>query len=79
LLDIEIDYEDYEDCSEEDMMMRIAEDNDVCIEIHTNSLENPVERYNPECEEIVRLYKYNDELEENQETIYQPIIKKDTQ
>jgi ribosomal RNA-processing protein 8 len=77
LLDTEIDYENYD--TDEEMIMNIAEENDVCIEIHTNSLENPVERYNPECEEIVRLYKYNDELEEDQETIYQPIIKKDKQ
>ena len=80
LLDTEIDYEEYEDCeTDEEMIMNIADQNDVCIEIHTNSLENPVERYNPECEEIVRLYKYNDELEEDQETIYQPIVKKDKQ
>ena len=82
LLDTEIDYEEYEDCdTDEEMIMNIADQNDVCIEIHTNSLENPVERYNPECEQIVRLYKYNDELEEDQdqETIYQPIVKKDKQ
>ena len=78
LLDAEIDYENYEDCeTDEDMIMNIAEDNDVCIEIHTNSLENPVERYNSECEsgEVVRIYKsYDDDLEED---IYQPIVKKE--
>ena len=78
LLDTELDYENYENCeTDEEMIMDIAEENDVCIEIHTNSLENPVERYNPECEEIVRLYKYNDELLEEDDQIYQPILKKD--
>ena len=76
LLEDDIDYENYEDCdTDEEMIMNIAEDHDVCIEIHTNSLENPVERYNTECEsgDIVRLYKDDDE-----EVIYQPIIKKET-
>ena len=81
LLDTEIYYEEHTEYdTDEEMIMNIADQNDVCIEIHTNSFENPVERYNPECEQIVRLYKYNDELEEeDQETIYQPIIKKDKQ
>jgi len=82
LLDTEIDYEEFAECeTDEEMIMNIAEENDVCIEIHTNSLENPVERYNPECEQIIRLYKCENEFseEENQETIYQPIIKKDIQ
>jgi ribosomal RNA-processing protein 8 len=78
LLDDEIDYENYDYCeTDEEMIMNIAEDNDVCIEIHTNSLENPVERYNSECEsgETIRLYKSVDE--ELEETIYQPIVKKE--
>jgi ribosomal RNA-processing protein 8 len=82
LLDTEIYYEEYEYCdTDEEMIMNIADQNDVCIEIHTNSFENPVERYNPECEEIIRLYKCENEFseEEDQETIYQPIIKKDKQ
>ena len=72
ILDTEIDYEEYDDCdSHEEMIMCIAEDNDVCVEIHTNSLENPVETYNSECDsgEIIRLYKDEDE-------IYCPIVKK---
>ena len=45
LLDTEIDYEDYEECETgEEMIMKFAKDKDVCVEIHTNSLENPVER-----------------------------------
>jgi ribosomal RNA-processing protein 8 len=77
LLDIEIDYDDYEDYSEEEMIMKIAEDNDVCIEIHTNSLENPIEQYNGELKgDSIRLYKSFDE--ETEEDIYQPIIQKET-
>jgi len=79
LLDIELDYENYEDCeTDEELIMNIiAEENNVCVEIHTNSLENPVERYNSECEsgEVVRIYKSVDE--ELEETIYQPIVKKE--
>ena len=78
LLDDDIDSENYEDCeTDEEMLMNIAEDNDVCIEIHTNSLETPVERYNTECEsgEVIRLYKsFDEELEED---VYQPIVKKE--
>jgi superfamily II DNA or RNA helicase len=78
LLDADIDYEDYEDCdTDEEIIMRIAEDNDVCVEIHTTSLENPVERYNSECEsrEVVRLYKTPTE-EDDEDVVYQPIVAK---
>jgi superfamily II DNA or RNA helicase/CHASE3 domain sensor protein len=78
LLDNEVDYEEYAHCeTEEEMIKCIAEDNDICVEIHTNSLENPVERYNSECEsgEVVRLYKSVDE--ELEDVIYQPIVKKE--
>ena len=80
LLDTDIDYDDYEYCdTTEDMIIDIAENNDVCIEIHTDSLENPVVRYNSECEsgEIVRLYKSvceDEELEEDD--VYMPILAK---
>ena len=77
LLDEEIDYDDYEDCeTNEEMIMRIAEDNDVCVEIHTNSFEYQIEKYNSECEsgEIIRLYKEEDDTEGNQ--VYCPITKK---
>ena len=71
LLDKEIELEeDYED--EEEMIMRIAEDNNVCIEIHTDSLETPIQTYNKDCEEVIRIFKSEDE----EECIYQPIIKK---
>jgi superfamily II DNA or RNA helicase/uncharacterized protein YeaC (DUF1315 family) len=75
VLDKELDYDLYEDCdSDEDMMMRIAEDHDICIEIHTDSLETPIEKYNGENSsgETIRLYKSYSEDED--ETIYQPIV-----
>lgn len=77
LLDQEIDYDDYEDCdTNEEMIMRVAEENDVCVEIHTNSFENQIEKYNSECEsaEVIRLYKEEYDEEENQ--MYCPIVKK---
>ena len=78
LLDEDIDYEDYEDCeTNEEMIMRIAKDNDVCVEVHTNSFENQIEKYNSECESgtTIRLYKEEyDEEEDNQ--VYCPIVKK---
>lgn len=77
LLEQEIDYEDYEDCdTNEEMIMRIAEDNDVCVEVHTNSFENQIEKYNSECEsgEVIRLYKEEEDEEGNQ--VYCPIVKK---
>ena len=77
LLEQEIDYDDYEDCdTNEEMIMRIAEDNDVCVEVHTNSFENQIEKYNSECEsgEVIRLYKEEDDEEGNQ--VYCPLVKK---
>lgn len=77
-MDREIDSEEYEDCeSDEEKIMKIAEDNNICIEIHTTSLENPIERYNGELKgESIRLYKTIDE--ESEEAIYQPIVNKET-
>lgn len=90
LLDIEITDYDNEFDTDEDFFENVAEENDVCIEIHTNSLENPVKKYNEECEsgEIIRIYKNevnneddeydeNDEYDEYDEDIYQPIVKKE--
>jgi superfamily II DNA or RNA helicase len=83
VLDTEIDYEEYADCdSDEEVIRRIAEDNDVCVEIHTTSLENPIEFYNTDCEgrEIIRLYR-NDDADEDYDdddvigSRYQPIVK----
>jgi ribosomal RNA-processing protein 8 len=84
VLDAEIDYDEYADCeTDEEIIMRIAEDNDVCVEIHTTSLDNPIEIYNSDCEgrEIIRLYR-NDDVDEDyyddDDDIgprYQPIVK----
>ncbi len=35
-----------EDETEEEWLQRVAENHNLCVEVHTNSLENPVERYN---------------------------------
>ena len=70
LLETEIDYEEFD--TNEEFIMNVAEDNDICIEVHTNSLENPIERYNSESKskETIRMYKYEDE----EETKYHPIV-----
>ena len=74
LLDAEIDYDAFEDCEDkEEMITRIAEDNKVCIEVFTNSLEKPIERYNSKSDECIRLYKEDTEAE-----LYCPITQKNT-
>jgi superfamily II DNA or RNA helicase len=45
LLDEEIDYEEYEDLTDEETLMQIAEDYGVNVEVHTDSLEMPIEKY----------------------------------
>ena len=72
LVESEIEYDAF--VSNEELIMNVAEDNNICIEVHTNSLENPIERYNSECKskETIRIYKYEDE----DDTKYQPIIHK---
>ena len=78
LLDQEIDYDNYEDCeTNEEMIMQIAEDNDVCVEVHTNSFKNQIEKYNSDCEsgEVIRLYKEENDDEEGNH-VYCPIVKK---
>jgi superfamily II DNA or RNA helicase len=75
LLDTEIDCDDY-DC-EEDLIMKTAEDNNVCIESHTNSLETPVERYNGTANDTIRLYKNVLEDDACEMEVFYPIVKKD--
>ena len=75
LLDTKIDRDDY-DC-EEDLIMKTAEDNNVCIEIHTNSLETPVERYNGTANDTIRLYKNVLEDDACEMEVFYPIVKKD--
>lgn len=89
VLDAEVDIYEDEDETEEEMLTRVAEENDVVIEVHTNSLETPIEYYgegdneggdedeakDQNDTEVVRIFKsYDEELEEN---VYQPIVKKD--
>ena len=83
LLDEEIDYEMYDDCdTDEEIMQRIAEDYELCVEIHTNSLENQIETYNNDTsyttnnDKIIRLCRQEDE-EGN--IMYCPIVKNDGQ
>jgi hypothetical protein len=78
IADMQIDTEMLDVCdTDEDIIMNIAKDNDVCIEVHTNSLENPVEVYNADCgsDKVVRLFK--NEHDENDTPVYQPIVSKD--
>jgi len=74
-----LDFENYEDCdNDEEIIEMVAEENNVCIEIHSNSLENPIQYYNCENKEngIIRLFK-NDENEDNEdEGLYKCIIRK---
>ncbi len=78
LLDKELDYDDFEECeTDNDIAMKIAEDNDVCVEIHTDSLENPIEKYNPNGKETIRVYKCEQNEDEDDTPVYQPIVKKD--
>ena len=75
LLDNDVENDVYRDCeTDEDRIMCIASDSAICVEIHTNSLETPIEKYNSECDsgEIVRLYLNADDVNK---PYYQPIVK----
>ena len=80
LLDDDIDYEEYEECeTEEEMIQQIANDKETCIEIFTDSLETPIERYDYEKDdgsnegrETIRMIR---KIEDDQ-VIYEPVIKK---
>jgi superfamily II DNA or RNA helicase/ubiquinone/menaquinone biosynthesis C-methylase UbiE len=70
--DIELDSDE----TYEELLARTAEENNVVIEVHSNSLETPVEYYGQgDGKEVIRIFKTTDE--ETEETIYQPIVKKD--
>ena len=74
MLDVEIE-DDYDDDTEEEMLERIADDNDVCIEIHTN--EEMIVKYNVDNKsgDIIRIYKTINE-DDLSTDFYKPIIKK---
>ena len=78
LLDVELEIDLDEDETDEDMLLRVAEENNVTIEVHSNSLETPIEYYNEDLDEgkeVIRIFKSEDE--ETEEVLYQPIVKKD--
>jgi len=81
LLQSDLDYELYQQFhSHEERIMNIAQDNDISIEIHNNSLENPIETYNTNKhtdnhntnKPTIRLFRSLHE--DTEEYIYQPII-----
>jgi superfamily II DNA or RNA helicase len=81
VLDAEVDCdEDWEE-TDEAMLLRVAEENNVAIEVHSNSLETPIEYYGignddeGNNREVVRIFKTYDEVKE--ENVYKPIVKKD--
>ena len=76
MLDVEIE-DDYDDDTEDEMLERIADDNDVCIEIHTN--EEMIVKYNVDNKsgDIIRIYKtINEDGDGDGDVIYKPFIKK---
>jgi superfamily II DNA or RNA helicase len=84
LLDEELDYENYEDLTDEEILLQIASEHGVNIEVHTNSLEMPIEKYilsneledeeSDDSTKTIRLYKTIDE--ETEEIVYSPIVEK---
>jgi hypothetical protein len=67
MIDKEVDCDDIED---------ISKNENVCIEVYTDLIEEPVSKYNEDCDgEVVRLYKAEND-DENEEDVYQPIVKK---
>jgi superfamily II DNA or RNA helicase len=85
LLGKEIDSDQYEDCEDDDeRIQQIAKDNDVCVEVHTDSLDEPVKKFNVGCEsgEVVRLFRKEPSDDEDgddweESATYQPIVKTD--
>jgi superfamily II DNA or RNA helicase len=66
----ELDFEEYEYEDDEDLIRQIAEDNDVCVEIHTDSLETPIITCNEGDKPMIILLR----TEEDEEIKYQQII-----
>ena len=77
LLDTDIEIDDEE--TDEELLTRTAEENNVAIEVHSDSLETPIEYYgledNTSDKEVIRIFKSEDE--ETEENVYQQIVKKD--
>lgn len=80
LLDTEIDRENYEDIENDDELIQsIADDNNISILMHSDSLENPIVKYQcEEGEDSIRVYKETETNDDGDEEIkYRPIIGKD--
>jgi superfamily II DNA or RNA helicase len=79
MLDTEIDINEDEEEIDEEILTRVADENNVIIEVHSDSLEMPIEYYGLEDDtsdkEVIRIFRSEDE--ETEETVYQPIVKKD--
>ena len=77
LLDVEINYDDYhllDDCA---VIKQVAEENNVCIEVHTNLLDNSIKKYNERIDtEVIRLYCNDDDDDDDDDKLYRPIVKK---
>jgi superfamily II DNA or RNA helicase len=64
-----------EDETDEELLARVVEENNVAIEVHSNSLETPIEYYGQgDGKEVIRIFKTTDE--ETEDIMYQPIVKK---
>ena len=71
LIDDEIEIDEYLE-DDEELIHYVAQEKNICIEVHTHSLENPIEIYNEECKRnTIRLLK-----NENDIISYQPIEKR---
>jgi superfamily II DNA or RNA helicase len=78
MLDTEIHLDEDDLETDEELLVRVAEENNVVIEVHSNSLETPIEYYGQgdldEEKEVIRIFKLTHE--ETEETMYKPIVKK---
>jgi superfamily II DNA or RNA helicase len=78
MLDTEIACDD-DDETDEELLARTAEENNVTIEVHSDSLETPIEYYGQDDDasdkEVIGMFRSYDEGTE--ETVYQPITTKD--
>jgi superfamily II DNA or RNA helicase len=62
LLDSDIDLDDGAEESDEELLARTAEENNVTIEVHSDSLETPIEYYGQEDgKEVIRIFRSYDE------------------
>lgn len=77
LLEVELN-DEYLNMEDEEILNNVAENNDVCIEVHGDSFEEPIKKYNEDSTDIIRLYKKNEINEEGDDEIsYNVIVKED--